>query len=123
MLEADVKRAMVKAVKAAGGYGRRIEDQYGVGILDTIIIPKCRPVFLIEAKIIRHDKFEPTERQWVEMTRVFGTHSKHVIPLLVGWKDKIHYVAGAVRSAQASECQFYGTDFLETLERYYQHVR
>lgn len=60
---------MVENVKAHGGYAKRIEDQYAVGTLDLIFIVKGITVFA-EAKRYKGNSFEPTPRQYVEMTRI-----------------------------------------------------
>lgn len=94
MNESAVKTKMVKLVKERGGYARRIEDQYGVGILDTILIPPRCPVFFCEVKIIRDNMFGPTERQWVEMDRiesVLQTDSYHCHAILIGYKAGVYY--------------------------------
>ena len=93
VLEADVKRAMVKSMKESGGYGRRIEDQYGVGIFDLILIPFGYPVFMTEVKMIRGATFGPTLRQHVELERIryVGHPNGHVFPLLIGYKNGTYY--------------------------------
>jgi len=93
MNEADVKREMIQSVKDAGGYGRRIEDQYAVGVYDTILIPPGLPVFMAEVKIVRSDTFGPTPRQMVELQRVqFAAKvAGHVIPLMIGYKNGVYY--------------------------------
>jgi hypothetical protein len=53
MDEADLKRALVKSIRAQGGIGRRIEDKYTVGWPDLIMAPAGSPVFFAEAKLIK----------------------------------------------------------------------
>lgn len=84
--ESEVKSRMVKLIRKAGGYGRRIEDQYGVGILDTILIPLGGPTFFCEVKIIRANLFGPTDRQWIEMGRINATAAPYCYPILVGFQ-------------------------------------
>jgi len=93
MNESDVKREMVKSVKESGGYARRIEDQYGVGVYDLILIPLGLPVFLTEVKMIRGPAFGPTPRQYVELENIrhAASHSGHAIPILIGFRNGVYY--------------------------------
>lgn len=91
--ESEVKRRMINSMKESGGYGRRIEDQYAVGVFDTILIPHGLPVFMAEVKVIRSTSFGPTERQLLELNRVkkAAADSGHVIPIMIGFKEGVHY--------------------------------
>ena len=93
MNESSVKRAMIKSVTENGGYARRFEDQYAVGMFDAILIPRGLPVFFAEVKIIKDNIFGPTPRQYVELAALHHVagDSGHVIPVMIGWKDGIHY--------------------------------
>ncbi len=82
--EAGIKRLMVKRIKEEGGYGRRLEDSFAVGLPDLILIPKHGFVFLTEVKIIKGEaKFGCTPRQAEELRRVAETES-YAIPVLIG---------------------------------------
>lgn len=114
--EAAVKRAAVLSVKHAGGYGRRIEDQYAVGTLDTmLILPNYPPVFA-EFKLIKGNVFEPTDRQLVEMRRIDAAGGI-AIAALVGWKDGQHFFSKTTERADIRYCfvQPEGTTFAEAL--------
>ncbi len=53
MKEADYKRKLVAEVNALrGGYARRIEDRFAVGMLDLIIKLPDVPLVFAEAKLI-----------------------------------------------------------------------
>lgn len=93
MKESDVKRDMIKSMQTNGGYGRRIEDQYAVGVYDTILIPKALPVFMAEVKVIRGTHFGPTPRQMIELQRItdVANTAGHVIPVMIGWQDGVYY--------------------------------
>lgn len=67
--ENECKTAFCADIRGTGGYARRIEDQYGVGIPDIIAVPRGGPVFLIEAKIMRTSKWGASQRQGVELGR------------------------------------------------------
>lgn len=71
MNEADFKLRIVKSIKAEGGYARRIEDKFAVGVPDMTIIPNPSPaVFFTEAKIFMGRQFRPTPRQFIELMRL-----------------------------------------------------
>lgn len=93
MNESDVKSKMVKLVKEDGGYARRIEDRYGVGILDCIFMPKgCPALFFAEVKIIRHTQtFGPTTRQMVEMIKVNNQKNPLVRAIVIGYREGVYY--------------------------------
>jgi len=75
-LEADYKRDIAKAARKAGGYARRIEDKFAVGILDMVLIfNDTGPVF-VEVKRVKNGKFGPTPRQLQEMKDVEAAGGK-----------------------------------------------
>lgn len=122
--EADIKRAMIKSIKELGGYARRIEDQYAVGILDTLLIPVGLPVFLAEVKRIKGESFGPTPRQKIEMDRVIAAANKrgHVIPILIGWKDGVYYFHKPADVVKCCDCFSVTTSdmpFHQQLVQYY----
>ena len=96
--ESKAKTKLVKEATKVGMYARRFEDQYGVGILDMVFVPKVYPnvVFFAEGKLVDNGKFKPTPRQWVEMTRISANSS--AIPCLIGFDGKEVYLH------TASEC-------------------
>lgn len=106
MSEADVKRGMVKSVQEKGGYARRIEDQYGVGILDCIFIPFGMPVIMAEVKLVKGYTFGPTMRQLVELERIryVGHSSGHVVAVIIGYKDKTYYFHEPKQTIDCREC-------------------
>lgn len=116
-LEAAYKKAMVDAVKAEGGYGRRIEDQYGVGILDTILIlPTTGPIFA-EVKRFTGMRFNPSDRQFVEMERI---NSGGGLSVLIGVKDDRNYFHVAAKVALVENCviQLDDESFCDALRRW-----
>jgi len=122
--EADVKRAMVKSMVAGGGYARRIEDQYGVGIFDVILIPYNLPVFMAEVKMVKDNLFGPTERQFVELVRIenVGAVDKHVIPVMIGWREGYYYFHKPSKSIDYRDCFSVTTtdiSFYDQLVKYY----
>ena len=119
--ESDLKTKLVAQCKKAGAYARRFEDRYGVGILDTLVIFDSLPVCFVEAKIIHGREFGPTERQWIEGTRVIKVGGAHAVPVLVGWnEDKLMYVGEWTRRLPVKSCiyQLKGDDYAKTLWRF-----
>jgi hypothetical protein len=68
--ESDYKTALVKQAKAAGWYARRIEDKYGVGFPDIVMIPNGWTTCFIEAKIVTGIQISPSPRQFVELVNI-----------------------------------------------------
>ena len=102
--EATVKSMMVKSVRDAGGYARRIEDQFLVGMPDTILIPQGCPVFFAEVKIVKRQQLAPSPRQYVEMMRLKSAGGVHAIPILIGWKETIYYFHEVTEKASLTSC-------------------
>ena len=81
-LESKLKADLVTECKKLGAYARRHEDRYALGLLDLSIKFPDRPHLLAEGKIVEHQKFEPTPRQWkegVDYTKAGG------LCCLIGW--------------------------------------
>lgn len=119
MQESSVKTKMVKEVKAAGGYARRIEDQFGVGIPDLIMILPGSPVYFAEVKIIKGNVFSPSERQFIEMGRMYI--SDKVEPIMVGWKNGKHYIGLPEKTLTVDKCMAQRDDenFAQMLRRWW----
>jgi len=85
MDESDFKTRIAAKLRKEGGYGRRIEDKFGVGIYDLILIPAGGPVFFTEAKIIRSPSWGATPRQAEELRRIVNSVGIH------GWGCEIGF--------------------------------
>ncbi len=98
--ESKAKTKLVKEAKKEGMYARRIEDQYGVGILDMVFVPKAIPkvVFFAEGKLVDNGNFKPTPRQWVEITRVRDANPA-AVPCLIGFDGDEMYLHVAAERA------------------------
>lgn len=83
--ETAFKANLVAQCRAKGWYARRHEDRYAIGLLDLAIKIPGHPHLLAEGKIIRHQAFAPTERQWVEGERYRRAGGTAV---LIGWDLK-----------------------------------
>jgi hypothetical protein len=124
MREADVKRLMVKSMITGGGYARRIEDQYGVGIFDLVLIPRGYPAFFAEVKIIKDNVFGPTPRQAIELQHIVdvAADAGHVIPVMIGWRDGIYYFHPPQNKIDRKDCFSVTTSdmiFHDQLVKYY----
>lgn len=123
MIEADVKRKISESMKDAGGYARRIEDSYAVGIFDMILIPKGLPVFAAEVKMIRANYFGPTPRQHIELVRIESVGGVHVIPVMIGFKDGVYHFHKPQLRIAAEECYRFKGDFHAGLVNYYNQLK
>lgn len=117
-LESAYKVKMVKAIKDAGGYARRIEDQYGVGILDMILCLPTTGMICAEAKRFKGNFFKPSPRQYVEMERI---NNGGGLSLLIGIKEGVHYLHHSTMTAFVDNCvvQQNGESFPDLLMRWY----
>lgn len=73
MTESDLKRALVKSIRAQGGVGHRFEDKYSIGWPDLLLIPERGPVFFAEVKlikIVREPRMMCTPTQAVQLARL-----------------------------------------------------
>lgn len=85
MDESEFKTKIAKKLNEEGGYGRRIEDQYAVGIPDMNLIPVGGPVFFVEAKIIRSAKWGATPRQMEELKRIRNASAGNALACEMGF--------------------------------------
>lgn len=100
--ESDYKRKLVAEVnRMPGGYARRIEDRFAVGVLDLIVKLPDRPIVFAEGKLIKGFLFGPTERQYAEGVRLDKAGVRSV---LLGWKQGQMYVSKWVVLADCREC-------------------
>ena len=83
--EAEFKRELVKGCEALGAYARRHEDRYALGLLDLSIKFTGHPHLLAEGKLVEHQKFQPTLRQWKEGDDYQAAGG---LCCLIGWDPK-----------------------------------
>jgi hypothetical protein len=106
--ESEIKGIMIRSVKMAGGYARRIEDQFAVGMPDTILIPKGYPVFFAEVKIVTGQQFGPSPRQYIELCRIGETWGskqiRYAIPILIGYRSGVFYFHEVREMVRLDEC-------------------
>ena len=76
MNEADLKRYLVKSIRAQGGVGQRLEDKYAIGWPDCVFIPERGPVFFVEVKIVKGAKLICTPIQEVQLKRLHRPRGK-----------------------------------------------
>jgi hypothetical protein len=100
--EADYKRKLVAEInRLPGGYARRIEDRFAVGVLDLLIKYPEVEVIMAEGKLIEGNLFAPTERQYEEGLRL---NRAEIEPFLIGWKQGVMYVSPWVKQADYRDC-------------------
>lgn len=102
MNESEMKRRIVETVRKEGGYARRIEDQFSVGMPDLILMPLRCPVIWAEAKIVTGQTFGPTQRQLHELTAL--RRSPYSVPMMIGYKNGKHYIAPPALKIKLDQC-------------------
>ena len=115
MNEADRKLNLVKGVKALGGYARRLEDKYALGLLDLVIKLPGHNVVMAEGKLIDGNLFAPTPRQYIEGLDWLRVG---VDVVLIGWQDKWMYISPWVKQADKRVCFGGSPDYAELLLEY-----
>jgi hypothetical protein len=100
--ETRVKQSIARNIRMEGGYARRIEDQFSVGMPDLILIPIGCPVVWAEVKMIVGYTFRPTERQFLELQRL--NIPPHSISVMIGFKNDRHYVSIPRRTVRIEDC-------------------
>ena len=90
-LESKLKTALVSDCRKLGAYARRHEDRRAVGLLDMAIKFPGYPHLLAEGKLVPHQAFAPTLRQWEEGNRYIAAGG---LCCLIGWdpKTKVMFV-------------------------------
>lgn len=123
-LEADYKRQMVKEIKDAGGYGRRIEDQFGVGIFDIIMAMPGTELVSVEVKRFTGNQFNLSPRQAIEMHRMADAGVRVAAVGVLMPIGRI-YIHGLTKSNRDTTCltrnsvvQAEGESFPELFKRY-----
>jgi hypothetical protein len=121
MNEAECKRKLVAEVKALrGGWARRVEDRFAVGILDLILKLPELPILFAEGKMIDGYKFKPTARQFVEGKRIAAAG---LAVVLIGWKDGAMFVSPWVEQADMRTCFTGGDSWMTVLRNYLEGSR
>jgi len=117
--EAEVKRKIVREVRKEGGYARRMEDKYTVGMPDVLILMPDSPVFIAEVKVFDHLSFAPTPRQLEEMTRMSISYA--LCPIMIGYKLNKYYFCYPKETVSVIDCVFTQNNetFVETLNRWW----
>jgi hypothetical protein len=117
--ESQLKTELVKQCKAMGWYARRIEDGYGVGILDITIVPTGFMALFVEGKVTDGLKFAPSERQYVEGLRVIEARGL-AVPILVGWRNQVMYIADWGREAFITKAfrQYDNMNYAQTIQEW-----
>lgn len=115
MNEADHKRKLVAEINAlSGGWARRVEDRWAIGVLDMILKLPGAPIVFAEAKLVVGQAFGPTKRQFIEGQRIAAAGLN---VLLIGWKDKRMAISPWTEEADFRQC-FNASDDVSTLLEY-----
>ena len=115
MSEAEHKLNLVKGVKALGGYGRRLEDKFALGLLDLVLKLPGHNVVMAEGKLIEGNAFGPTKRQYEEGKAWIKAGA---LVLLIGWRNKVMYISPWVEKADRQQCWARGGPDAESLLKY-----
>lgn len=117
-LEAAFKSQMVKDVITHGGYARRIEDQYTVGMPDCIfILPDRHPCFA-EVKRFIGNQFGPTPRQYVELIKIHKSSTK-VAACVIGIRNGIFHIANPQLTIDVTIDRLWSaSNFIDALEAF-----
>jgi len=129
-LESWYKRKMVESIKDAGGYARRFEDQFAVGILDLVFKLPGMPVIFAEAKRFSYQQFSLSPRQWEEARQIIKAGG-YAASIGIKIPEERAFITGLPRNKDgkvaASEClaQEPGESFPQLLKRWYgeEHVK
>ena len=102
-LESKLKAALVNDCHQLGAYARRHEDRYAIGLLDLAIKFPGHPHLLAEAKLVPHQSFAPTLRQYEEGRRYEAAGG---LCALIGWdpKTKAMFIHPWSKTATKAEC-------------------
>ena len=115
--ESDYKRKLVAEInRIPGARAQRIEDRYGLGILDLLIKLPGVPTFWAEGKVIKDNMFGPTQRQFAEGLKWIDVGMQAV---LIGWHHGAIYVSSWKQKADRRECfGAVGVDHVKTLQEF-----
>jgi hypothetical protein len=85
--EGEWKTAIASGLRNSGEwYARRIEDQFGVGFPDMFLMKFGHAPLIVEAKKVLGRYFEPTPRQWIDLTQLHKP--PHCYAILMGIDDR-----------------------------------
>jgi hypothetical protein len=101
-LESKLKTELASECRKLGAYARRLEDRYAIGLLDlTIKFPGC-PHLMAEGKLVAHQSFGPTLRQYEEGRRYEAAGG---LCALLGWdpKTKVMFVHRWAKTATKAD--------------------
>jgi len=101
--ESKHKSELVDDCKHLGAYARRHEDRYAIGLLDLAIKFPGHPHLLAEGKIVEHQTFAPTKRQYEEGARYIRAGG---LCALIGWdlKTKAMFIHPWAKTALKKDC-------------------
>jgi len=86
MLEATLKREIVRVLLKEGAFARRLEDKYAIGTLDMLITTR-RYMIYAEAKRVTGTALIATVKQQDQIARFNEVNNPYAKAILVGYKD------------------------------------
>jgi len=86
MLEATLKREIVRVLLKEGCFARRLEDKYAIGTLDMLITTH-RYMIYAEAKRVIGTKLLATIKQEEQINRFNAVNNPYAKALVVGYKE------------------------------------
>ena len=109
MTESDLKRFLIRSIRAQGGVGHRFEDRFTIGWPDCLFIPEKGPVFFAEVKLLQGTKMGCTPMQEVQLERLhrgrrYGHWFCHGI--LLGYSEKRAALYIGKPGSQIADCRF-----------------
>lgn len=116
-LESRLKADLVAACRDLGAYARRHEDRYALGLLDLAIKFPGYPHLLAEAKVVAHQAFAPSQRQFIEGQRYVAAGG---LACLIGFDKQtkrmfIHDWAEAASKAESWPLEADDRNYAQTL--------
>jgi Holliday junction resolvase len=84
--ESQLKRYLLRSLRAQGGRGFRMEDQFRVGTPDCLMVLRGGPGFLIEVKIVRGAMLRCTEQQAMNLADF--DQRPGFFAAIVGWNER-----------------------------------
>lgn len=112
MTESDLKRYLVRSIRAQGGLGHRFEDKYTIGWPDLLLIPEHGPVFFAEVKLIkliREPRLTCTPTQEIQVARLsrMPVHGRyHCHGVLIGFSLDKHALYIGQPGQLLKDCRF-----------------
>jgi len=87
MIEADIKREIVRILLKEGAFARRIEDKYAIGTLDMLIVTSMHVIYAEAKKLNGIASLVASVKQQDQIERFNRVGNPAAKALAVGFKD------------------------------------